>query len=91
MPPQLAGLNPVNGFVVETETFVQQSSAIVSGFNLNSFNLGIEKTFWSGMASAYVTVPFLVATDNITRQCTSLRMSSKPVCGRVASVAASLG
>jgi hypothetical protein len=55
-------------FVTRTETFVQQSTAMVPGFNLNSFNLGIEKTFFGGMASAYVAVPLLYATENITGQ-----------------------
>lgn len=75
-PPSNGGPSPtptpsplaLQSFTVRTETFVQQSSAIVPGFNLNSFNLGIEKTFFGGMASAYVTVPFLYATENITGQ-----------------------
>jgi hypothetical protein len=47
---------------------VAQSSAPVAGFNLNTFNIGVEKTFLDGLASAYVSVPFLYATDNISGQ-----------------------
>lgn len=47
---------------------VSQSSDMVPAFNLNQFNLGIEKTFWNGMWSAYLNVPLLYATDNITGQ-----------------------
>jgi hypothetical protein len=47
---------------------VAQSSAPVAGFNLNTFNIGVEKTFLDGLASAYVSVPFLNATDNISGQ-----------------------
>lgn len=36
-----------------------------NGFNLNQFNLEVEKTFFDGMMSAYVVVPFLDATDEI--------------------------
>ena len=39
-----------------------------AGFNLNQFNIGIEKTFFDGMASIYFSVPFLDATDNISGQ-----------------------
>jgi hypothetical protein len=39
-----------------------------AGFNLNQFNIGIEKTIFNGMASVYVSVPFLSATDNISGQ-----------------------
>src|ERR1051325_9282606 len=47
---------------------VVQSPAFVSGFNLHTFNFGVEKTFLDGLASAYLSVPFLYATDNITGQ-----------------------
>jgi hypothetical protein len=47
---------------------VAQSSETVSGFNLHAFNLGVEKTFLDGLASVYVTLPFLNATDNISGQ-----------------------
>jgi hypothetical protein len=47
---------------------VTQSPDPVAGFNLHSFKIGVEKTFLDGLASAYVAVPFLNATDNITGQ-----------------------
>jgi hypothetical protein len=37
-----------------------------TGFNLNRFDVGAEKTFLNGLGSLYVRVPFLDATDNIT-------------------------
>ncbi len=47
---------------------ITQSSARVAGFNLHTFNLGVEKTCFDGMASIYVSVPFLLATENVTGQ-----------------------
>jgi hypothetical protein len=47
---------------------VTQSSNAVPGFNLNTFNVGFEKTFFNGLASIYVGVPFLYATENISGQ-----------------------
>jgi len=47
---------------------ISQSGNPVTGFNLNTFNLGIEKTFLDGLASFYVSVPFLYATQNISGQ-----------------------
>src|SRR5947209_3374828 len=38
------------------------------GFNLNMYYVGAEKTFFDGMASAYILAPFLQATNNITGQ-----------------------
>ena len=38
------------------------------GFNLNVYYLGVEKTFFNGMASVYVLAPFLQATNNVTTQ-----------------------
>lgn len=38
------------------------------GFDLNRYDVGIEKTFFDGRASAYVRVPFLDATSNTSGQ-----------------------
>ncbi len=51
-----------------TDSKIRQSSAPVDGFNLHTFNLGVEKTCFDGLASVYVSVPFLCATENITGQ-----------------------
>lgn len=55
-----------NPTVSATGQFFQ--SAIVRGFNLNVFNLGVEKTFFDGRVSAIVRVPLLDAADNVTGQ-----------------------
>jgi hypothetical protein len=47
---------------------VTQSADAVAGFNLNTFNISLEKTFLDGLASVYVSVPFLYAADNISGQ-----------------------
>jgi hypothetical protein len=39
-----------------------------TGFDLNYFNIGAEKTIFNGNASIYVSVPFLSASDNTTGQ-----------------------
>jgi hypothetical protein len=36
------------------------------GFNLNTFDVGAEKTFFDGRVSIYASVPFLDAADNTT-------------------------
>src|SRR5207302_738103 len=43
-------------------------SSKAPGYNLSTFNLGVEKTVVDGIASIYVTVPFLQASSNITGQ-----------------------
>lgn len=40
-------------------------SARVTGFNLNRFDVGAEKTFFDGAASVYVRAPYLDATQNV--------------------------
>ena len=47
---------------------VSSPTGPTAGFNLNQFNIGIEKTLFDGMASVYISVPFLSASDNITAQ-----------------------
>jgi hypothetical protein len=47
---------------------VTSPNGAVPGFNLNQFNVGVEKTFFNGMASLYVSVPFLSATQNVSGQ-----------------------
>jgi hypothetical protein len=54
--------------ITTTVNSVTQSSNVVPGFNLNTFNIGFEKTFFNGLASIYVGVPFLYATENISGQ-----------------------
>jgi hypothetical protein len=39
-----------------------------AGFNLNTFSIGVEKTFLDGKASFYAQIPFLDATGNTTGQ-----------------------
>jgi hypothetical protein len=39
-----------------------------AGFNLNTYTIGVEKTFFDNMASIYVSVPFLDATSNRSGQ-----------------------
>jgi hypothetical protein len=48
-----------NGFRVTTRL-----GGTAAGFNLNLFDVGVEKTFFDCRASVYVSVPFLDATDN---------------------------
>jgi hypothetical protein len=55
-------------FKTAVQTSVAQSSNPVPGFNLNTFDIGIEKTFFDGIASVYLSVPFLYATENISGQ-----------------------
>jgi hypothetical protein len=40
----------------------------IAGFNLNQFDVGVEKSLFGGMASIYVDAPILYATDNVTGQ-----------------------
>jgi hypothetical protein len=40
-------------------------AGLIKGFNLNVFNVGAEVAFLDNRASAYVRVPWLVATDNV--------------------------
>ncbi len=47
---------------------ISSPTGAIAGFNLNQFNIGIEKTFADGNASVYVSVPFLYATNNISGQ-----------------------
>jgi hypothetical protein len=39
-----------------------------AGFNLNQFDVGIEKSLFGGLASIYIDAPILYAADNITGQ-----------------------
>jgi len=39
-----------------------------TGFNLNTFDFGVEKTILDGRGSVYVRVPFLAVSDNTTGQ-----------------------
>jgi hypothetical protein len=69
--PMLVRTTPrtVTGTVItQPVTSVKQDRRPVAGFNLNTFNFGVEKTFLDGIASAYVSVPLLYATDNISGQ-----------------------
>jgi hypothetical protein len=60
---------PTISFVPSVQTLgVAQSAAPVAGFNLNTFNIGVEKTFLDGIGSVYMSVPLLYATDNISGQ-----------------------
>ncbi len=65
LPPSIP---PTIITTTRTDFSVSQSSAIVAGFNLNTFNFGVEKTFLDGRGSVYVGVPLLYTTDNITGQ-----------------------
>lgn len=58
----VTSLNPAS----PTGQYLQ--SRTVSGFNLNLFEFGVEKTFLDGRASAILTVPYLDAENNITGQ-----------------------
>ncbi len=51
-----------------TVSTIKQSQNQVAGFNLNTFNIGVEKTFLNGLGSVYVSVPFLYASNNISGQ-----------------------
>ncbi len=44
------------------------STRRVPGFDLSRFDVGVEKTFLDCKASAYVRVPFLYATENVSGQ-----------------------
>ncbi len=57
---------PVETTVVHST--ISQSPAPVAGFNLQTYNIGVEKTCFDGLASVYLSVPYLCATDNITGQ-----------------------
>lgn len=48
--------------------FIASPTGPIAGYNLNTFAIGIEKTFLDGNASIYVSVPFLDATQNISGQ-----------------------
>jgi len=50
------------------EGFAIRNSQPPEAFNLNIFNVGVEKTFFDGRASVYVQVPLLDATDNTSGQ-----------------------
>jgi hypothetical protein len=47
---------------------ISSPTGAVPGFNLNQFNVGVEKTILNGNASVYAIVPFLYATSNISGQ-----------------------
>jgi hypothetical protein len=40
----------------------------IAGFNLNQFDIGVEKSFFGGKMSFYVDLPLLYAADNVTDQ-----------------------
>ncbi|MGO8746407.1 MAG: hypothetical protein ACLQNE_10485 [Thermoguttaceae bacterium] len=42
------------------------SNALQPGFNLNRFDVGLEKTLFGGDVSVYVRAPFLYASDNVS-------------------------
>jgi hypothetical protein len=44
------------------------STTRMAGFNLNQYTFGVEKTFFNGGASFYVSAPILNASDNISGQ-----------------------
>jgi len=69
------GYSLFNQFQVQTLTIVDNgpnNPTILAGhrpgFDLNYFNIGIEKTIFNGNASIYVSVPFLSASENTTGQ-----------------------
>jgi hypothetical protein len=47
---------------------ITSPTGAIPGFNLNQFNIGVEKTIFDGLGSIYVSVPFLNATQNISGQ-----------------------
>ena len=47
---------------------ISSPNGAVPGFNLNTFQVGIEKTLFNGLASVYVSAPFLAATNNVSGQ-----------------------
>jgi len=51
-----------------TSTTLNATSSQIAGFNLNTFNVGIEKSLFGGLASVYVDAPILYADDNVTDQ-----------------------
>ncbi len=55
-------------FTTFTPSSVSQNRSTQAGFNLSSFNIGVEKTFLDGLGSVYVSVPLLYAADNVTGQ-----------------------
>jgi hypothetical protein len=47
---------------------IASPTGAIPGFNLNQFNVGIEKTFFDGLASVYIAAPFLSTSENVSGQ-----------------------